>query len=82
MNLSNPATGHMPLKRRLRRLFVRFRTWSGLVPLMLVGVYFLIMIGIIQVADGWIAALAAVPLVFAILLTAACFAAYRRDFYA
>jgi hypothetical protein len=40
------------------------------------------MIGLTQVADQWIVALATTPLVFALLLTIGCVAAYRHDFYA
>ena len=41
-----------------------------------------LMIGLTQVADSWIVALAITPLVFALLLTLGCLLAYRRDFYA
>jgi hypothetical protein len=40
------------------------------------------MVGLTQVADQWIVALATTPLVFALLITIGCLVAYRRDFYA
>jgi hypothetical protein len=52
------------------------------VPLLLLLFYLGIMAALSLVADGWIVAVAATPLVFAVLLTLACLAAYRRDFYA
>ena len=41
-----------------------------------------LMIGLTQVADSWIVALAITPLVFALLITLGCLLAYMRDFYA
>ena len=52
------------------------------VPLLLLLFYAVIMAGLSKVADSWIVALAATPLVFAIVLTFGCLMAYRRDFYA
>ena len=72
----------LPLRRRLRRSLVRLRTRPWLVPLLLLLLYLGIMAALSLVADGWIVAVAATPLVFAVLLTLACLAAYRRDFYA
>ena len=72
----------LPFKRRLRRSLVRLRTWPALIPALLLLVYGGLMFGLSQVADSWIVALAATPLLFAVLLTAGCWLAYRRDFYA
>ena len=72
----------LPLGRRLRRRLVRLRTRPWLVPLLLLLFYLAIMAALSLVADGWIVAVAATPLLFAVLLTLACLAAYRRDFYA
>ena len=72
----------LPFKRRLRRSLVRLRTWPALIPTLLLLVYGGIRFGLSQVADSWIVALAATPLLFAVLLTAGCWLAYRRDFYA
>ena len=69
-------------RRRLRRFWVRVRVSQATVPLLLLLFYTGIMVGLSQVADLWIVALAATPLVFALLLTFGCFVAYRRDFYA
>ena len=72
----------MTLQRRLRRLVVRLRTSPFSVPLLLLLLYAGLMIGLTQVADSWIVALAVTPLVFALLLSLGCLLAYRRDFYA
>lgn len=72
----------LPLRRRLRRGLVKLRTWPWLMPLLLLLLYMGIMGGLSLVADGWIVAVAATPLLFAVLLTLGCLAAYRRDFYA
>ncbi len=77
-----PKSKSMPLKRRLRRQWVRVRTAPALIPVLLVGLYLLIMIGLVRVADFWIVGLAATPLFFAVVLAICCLAAYRRDFYA
>ena len=71
----------LPWRRRLRRRLVKLRTWPWLVPLLLL-LHVGIMAGLTLVADGWIVAVAATPLLFAVLLTLGCLAAYRRDFYA
>ena len=68
--------------RRLRRVLVRVRTSRFSVPLLLLLVYAGLMIGLTQVADSWIVALAMTPLVFALLISLGCLLAYRRDFYA
>ena len=73
---------HLPLRRRLRRRLVRLRTRPWLVPVLLLLLYLGVMAGLTLVADGWIVAVAATPLLFALLLTLGCLAAYRRDFYA
>ena len=70
------------LQRRLRRGLVRIRISPFSVPGMLLLVYAGLMIGLTQVADSWIVALAVTPLVFALLLTLGCLIAYRKDFYA
>lgn len=72
----------LPLRRRLRRRLVQLRTRPWLVPLLLLLLYLCIMAALSLVADGWIVAVAATPLLFAVLLTLGCLAAYRRDFYA
>ncbi len=82
MALNVPNSKALPLKRRLRRKWVRMRTHPALVPTLLVGFYLLIMIGLVRVADFWIVGLAATPLFFAIALAVCCLAAYRKDFYA
>ena len=80
--ISPTSTNPLTLQRRLRRALVRIRTSPFSVPsLMLLG-YAGLMIGLSQVADSWIVALAITPLVFALLLTLGCLLAYRRDFYA
>jgi hypothetical protein len=73
---------HLPLRRRLRRGLVRLRTRPWLVPVLLLLLYLVVMAGLSLVADSWIVAVAATPLLFALLLTLGCLAAYRRDFYA
>ena len=70
------------LKRRLRRALVRVRISPCTVPLLLLVLYSGLMIGLTQVADSWIVALAITPLVFALILSLGCLLAYRRDFYA
>jgi len=72
----------LSLQRRIRRALVRARVSRGTVPLLLLLVYTSLMIGLTQVADKWIVALAATPLVFALVLAAGCWMAYRNDFYA
>ena len=72
----------LSLQRRFRRLLVRFRVSRVTVPLLLLLLYSGLMIGLSQVADLWIVALAATPLAFALVLTIGCLMAYRRDFYA
>ena len=86
--MTNPSpvspTGNKPLsfQRRLRRGIVRMRSSPFTVPGLLLLVYALVMMGLTQVADNWIVALAITPLVFALLITLGCLLAYRRDFYA
>ena len=75
-------TKPLSIKRRLRRALVLLRVSPFSVPALLLLVYFGLMIGLTQVADSWIVALAVTPLVFALLLTLGCLLAYRRDFYA
>ena len=82
MALNAHKSKSMPLSRRIRRKWVRVRTSPALIPGLLVGLYLLIMLGLVQVADLWIVGLAATPLFFAIALAVCCLAAYRRDFYA
>lgn len=77
-----PSPAPLSLRRRIRRHLVRLRTWQGLIPVLLLLIYGLVMLGLTRVADGWIVALAATPLLFALLLAAGCWLAYRRDFYA
>ena len=72
----------LPLHRRLRRSLVVLRTWPALIPVLLLLIYAGGMVGMSRVADSWIVALAATPLVFAVLITVGCWLAYRRDFYA
>ena len=79
LDQSNPQLG---VRRRLRRLLVRIRVSPTTVPLLLLLFYAGLMVGLSQVADRWIVALAATPLVFAVVLTIGCWVAYRRDFYA
>lgn len=79
---SAPTPTPLSLRRRLRRALVRLRTWPGLIPLLLLLIYGVVMLGLTQVADGWIVGLAATPLLFALLLAGGCWLAYRRDFYA
>ena len=73
---------HLSMRRRFRRLLIRMRVSPVTVPLLLLLIYAGVMVGLTQVADQWIVALAATPLVFALVLTAGCLVAYRRDFYA
>ena len=61
---------------------MRVRISPFSVPALLLLVYSGLMIGLTQVADSWIVALAITPLVFALLLTLGCLLAYRQDFYA
>ena len=86
MTSTTPAeptlTKPLSLQRRLRRGLVRLRTSPFCVPVLLLFVYVVVMIGLTQVADNWIVALATTPLVFALLLSLGCLLAYRRDFYA
>ena len=70
------------MRRRFRRVLVRVRVSPVTVPLLLLLFYAGVMVGLTQVADQWIVALATTPLVFALLLTIGCLVAYRRDFYA
>ena len=72
----------LSMRRRFRRALVRVRVSPVTVPLLLLLFYGGIMVGLTQVADQWIVALATTPLVFALLITIGCLAAYRRDFYA
>lgn len=78
----SPPLRRLPWLRRLRRLWVRCRTWPLLIPATLLGFWLVVMLGLSRVADGWIVLLAATPLLFALLLALGCFWAYRRDFYA
>ena len=80
--ISPTRTRPLTLQRRLRRLVVRLRTSPFSVPLLLLLLYAGLLIGLTQVADSWIVALAVTPLVFALLLSLGCLLAYRRDFYA
>ena len=75
-------TRPLSLRRRLRRAQVRIRTSPFSVPVLLLLVYAGLMVGLTQVADSWIVALAITPLVFALMITLGCLLAYRRDFYA
>ena len=72
----------LSMRRRFRRVLVRVRVSPVTVPLLLLLFYAGVMVGLTQVADQWIVALATTPLVFALLLTIGCLLAYRRDFYA
>ena len=72
----------LSMRRRFRRVLVRVRVSPVTVPLLLLLFYAGVMLGLTQVADQWIVALATTPLVFALLLTIGCLVAYRRDFYA
>ena len=72
----------LSMRRRFRRVLVRMRVSPVTVPLLLLLFYAGVMLGLTQVADQWIVALATTPLVFALLLTIGCLVAYRRDFYA
>lgn len=72
----------LTLNRRLRRSLVRLRTRPALIPALLLLIYGAVMVGLSQVADNWIVALAVTPLVFAVFIAAGCWLAYRRDFYA
>ena len=81
--ISSPHSSKpMSLQRRLRRVSVRMRTSPFSVPLLLTLGYAGIMLGLTQVADSWIVALAITPLVFALLISLGCLLAYMRDFYA
>ena len=80
--VSLTSTRHLTLQRRLRRVLVRLRTSPFSVPGLLLTLYFALMIGLTQVADSWIVALAVTPLVFALVLSLGCLIAYRRNFYA
>ena len=83
LNSSSDRRSHrMSLRRRVRRLLVRIRVSPVTVPALLLLLYLGLMVGLTQVADQWIVALATTPLVFALLLTFGCLVAYRRDFYA
>ena len=79
---SDRRSHRMSLRRRVRRLLVRIRVSPVTVPALLLLLYLGLMVGLTQVADQWIVALATTPLVFALLLTVGCLVAYRRDFYA
>ena len=81
---SNPdrRDPRLSMRRRFRRVLVRVRVSPVTVPLLLLLFYAGVMVGLTQVADQWIVALATTPLVFALLLTIGCLVAYRRDFYA
>ena len=72
----------MSWQRRLKRFSVRVRTSPFSIPLVLLFVYAALMVGLTQVADSWIVALAITPLVFALLISLGCLLAYRKDFYA
>lgn len=61
---------------------MRVRTSPFAVPLALLIGWGLVVLGLARVADFWIVALAAVPLLFAGVLALLCWWAYRRDFYA
>ena len=73
---------HLSMRRRFRRVLIRARVSPVTVPLLLLLFYAGVMVGLTQVADQWIVALATTPLIFALLLTIGCLVAYRRDFYA
>ena len=72
----------LSMRRRFRRVLVRVRVSPVTVPLLLLLFYAGVMVGLTQVADQWIVALALTPSIFALLLTIGCLVAYRRDFYA
>ena len=72
----------LSMRRRFRRVLVRARVSRVTVPSFLLLFYAGVMVGLTQVADQWIVALATTPLVFALLISIGCIAAYRRDFYA
>ena len=78
----NRRDPRLHMRRRFRRVFIRARVSRVTVPLLLLLFYAGVMVGLTQVADQWIVALATTPLVFALLLTIGCLVAYRRDFYA
>ena len=78
----NRRDPRLSMRRRFRRVLVRVRVSPVTVPLLLLLFYAGVMVGLTQVADQWIVALATTPLVFALLLTIGCAVAYRRDFYA
>ena len=78
----NRRDPRLNMRRRLRRVLIRVRVSPVTVPLLLLLFYAGVMVGLTQVADQWIVALATTPLVFALLLTIGCLVAYRRDFYA
>lgn len=80
--VSTTRTRPLSLQRQFRRALVRVRISPFSVPGLLLVVYSLLMIGLTQVADSWIVALAITPLVFALILSLGCLLAYRRDFYA
>ena len=80
--VSPTRTKPLSLQRRLRRALVRVRISPFSVPALLLLVYAGLMIGLTQVADSWIVALAITPLVFALLISLGCLLAYRKDFYA
>ena len=80
--ISPNRTKPLSLQRRMRRGLVRLRTSPFSVPVLLLLVYTALMIGLTQVADSWIVALAITPLVFALLISLGCLLAYRKDFYA
>ena len=82
MEASDPTCRPIGWKRTLRRRLVRLRTSPFTVPVLLLILYSALMVGLTQVADSWIVALAITPLIFAVLLTVCCLLAYRRDFYA
>ena len=71
------STRPLSLKRRLRRGLVRVRISPFSVPGLLLVVYAGLMIGLTQVADSWIVALAITPLCFAVLLSLGCLMAYQ-----
>jgi len=61
---------------------VRLRVSPWTVPVVLLAGWSVVVLGLARVADPWIVALMAMPLVFAALLALLCWWAYRRDFYA
>ena len=80
--VSPSRTKPLSFQRRLRRGLVRMRISPFSVPMLLLLVYAGLMIGLTQVADSWIVALAITPLGFALLISLGCLLADRRDFYA